>query len=108
MCHRLGVGLQRACISVLPNLCSNLILVLNFQWKHKSVIFDFGGEEAPLTINSLRTLNVDPLSPFENLTADCHLIITKSRQYSRDDIEFINKEVKRLFADGIIEPSQSP
>jgi transposase InsO family protein/uncharacterized protein YqgQ len=95
-------------VSVLPNLCSSLILGLDFQGKHKSVTFEFGGKEPSLIISSLSTLNVDPPSPFENLTADCHPIITKSRQYSRDDIEFIDKEVKRLLADGIIEPSHSP
>ena len=51
---------------------------------------------------------MDPPCPFENLTADCHPIITKSRQYNREDTDFIDKEVKRLLAEGIIEPSRSP
>ena len=85
-----------------------MILGFDFQGMHKSVIFEFGGDKPPLTVNSLSTLNVDPPSPFENLTADCHPIITKSRQYCREDTDFIDKEVKRLLADGIIEQSQSP
>ena len=46
--------------------------------------------------------------PFANLTPDCHPIATKSRRYSQEDFEFIDKEVKRLLKEGIIGPSRSP
>ena len=43
-----------------------------------------------------------------NLTTDCHPIATKSRRYSQEDSVFIDKEVKRLLEEGIIEPTRSP
>lgn len=49
-------------VSVLPNLCTNLILGLDFQAKHESVTFEYGGSETPLTVCNLGTLNL--LTPF--------------------------------------------
>ena len=51
---------------------------------------------------------MDPPQLFVNLSDDCRPIATKSRKYSRDDSVFISSEVKRLLAEGIIEPSLSP
>ena len=45
---------------------------------------------------------------FNNLTGDCHPIATKSRRYSYKDKKFIEKEIKRLVKEGIIEPNNSP
>ncbi|KAK3726270.1 hypothetical protein QZH41_003048 [Actinostola sp. cb2023] len=95
-------------LSVLPGLCADLILGLNFQSQHESVTFNYGGPKPSLSICGLSTLNMDPPAPFANLTADCHPIITKSRRYSQEDLAFINGEVERLLKEGIIEPSQSP
>ncbi|XP_048582652.1 uncharacterized protein LOC125561897 [Nematostella vectensis] len=82
--------------SVLPGLCADLILGVDFQSKHESVIFQYKGSEPPLSVCSFSTLNVDPPEPFANLTADCHPIATKSRRYSQEDSTFIDEEVKRL------------
>ena len=49
-----------------------------------------------------------PVHLFKHLRADCRPIATKSRRYSRFDTEFISVEVKRLFREGLIEPSNSP
>ena len=95
-------------LSVMPGLCSDLILGLDFQSQHDSVTFKYGGTKPPLSVCSLTTLNIEPPSPFGNLTADCHPIATKSRRYSKDDLTFISDEVERLLEEGIIEPSQSP
>ena len=53
-------------------------------------------------------MNIDPPSPFANLTSDCHPVAAKSRRYSAEDLTFISGEVDRLLKEGIIEPSQSP
>ena len=53
-------------------------------------------------------LHIEPPEPFANLTTDCHPIATKSRRYSQEDSAFIDKEVKRLLEEDIIEPSRSP
>ncbi|CAB4023461.1 Hypothetical predicted protein [Paramuricea clavata] len=95
-------------LSVLPGLCADLILGLDFQSQHESVIFQNGGSKPPLSVSSFSKLNVEPPEPFANLTSDCHPIATKSRRYSQEDTEFIDKEVTRLLEEGIIEPSQSP
>ena len=61
-------------LSVLPELCADLILGIDFQSQHSSVVFHYGGSEPPLSVYGLRTLNVDLPELFVNLTADCHKI----------------------------------
>ena len=95
-------------LSVMPGLCCDLILGLDFQSQHDSVTFKYGGTKPPLSVCGFTTLNIEPPSPFENLTADCHPIATNSRRYSQDDLTVIGNEVERLLKEGIIEPSQSP
>ena len=81
-------------LSVMPGLCSDLILGLDFQSQHDSVTFTYGRTKPPLSVCSLTTLNIEPPSPFSNLTADCHPIATKSRRYSKEDLTFIGNEVE--------------
>ena len=95
-------------LSILPGLCSELILGLDFQKQHQSVSFQHGGPEPPLVVGGLSTLKVEPPDLFTNLTADHHPIATKSRRYSYDDRKFIDTEVQRLLKEGVIEPSNSP
>ena len=97
-------------LSVLPGLCADLILGLDFQSQHSSVTFHYGGSEPPLAVCGFSKLNIDPPEPFANLTADCHPIASKSRRYSQEDSAFIDEEVKRLLKlkEGIVEPSLSP
>lgn len=66
-------------LSVLPELCADLILGIDFQSQHSIVVFHYGGSEPPLSVYGLSTLNVDPPELFVNLTADCHKIASKSR-----------------------------
>ena len=72
------------------------------------MVFNYGGPKPSLSVCGFSTLNISPPEPFANLSADCHPIVTKSRPYSRDDLDFIDKEVQRLLKEGIIEPSKSP
>ena len=95
-------------LSVLPGLCTDLILGLDFQSQHSSVTFHYGGSEPPLVICGFSKLNIDPPEPFSNLTANCHPVAAKSRRYNHEDSAFIDEEVKRLLKEGIIEPSLSP
>lgn len=62
-------------LSVLPGLCADLILGIDFLSQHSSVVFHYGGSEPPLSVCGFSTLNVDPPEPFANLTADCHPIV---------------------------------
>ena len=70
--------------SVLPELCAELILGLDFQSQHKSVIFEHGSKPS-LSVCGLSSLIKDPPQLFANLSSDCRPIATKSRKYSRDD-----------------------
>lgn len=44
---------------------------------------------------------------FDNLSPNCKPIAIKSRRYSEADTKFINSEVKRMFAEGIVGPGLS-
>ena len=95
-------------LSVLPWLCADLILGLDFQSEHESITFQYGGSQSPLSVCGFTTLNMDPAVPFANLTENCHPMVRKSRRYSRDDLKFIDGEVELLLKEGVIEPSNSP
>ena len=77
-------------VSVLPGLCANLILGLDFQSQHESVVLHYGGSETTLSVCGFSTLHIEPPEPFANLTTDCHPIATKSRRYSQEDSAFID------------------
>ena len=91
-------------LSILPGLCADLLLGLDFQKQHQSAIFQHGGPQPPLEVCGLSMLKVGPLELFANLTVDCHPIATKSWRYSHDDRKFIDAEAQRLLKEGIIEP----
>ena len=60
-------------------------------------------------MNVLKALKVtNPPLLFQYLTKDCRPITTKSRRHSNADCRFISTEIRRLLAEGIIEPSTSP
>ena len=64
-------------------------------------------KNTPITCG-LKPAKVEPPKPFSNLSHDCRPIATKSRRYSSEDKTFINAEITRLLAEGVIEPSNSP
>ena len=97
-----GCTYENLRLMVLPRLCADLVLGVDFQSKHTTVVFNYGGPEPPLSVCGFSTLNMDPPEPFANLTDDCHPVATKSRRYSQEDISFINSEVERQLAEGII------
>ena len=75
--------------------------------KHKSVEFDFDGDEPPLRISGMTAMDVKSPSLFSKLTPDCKPIAVKSRRYTSSDAKFIESETQRLLAEVIIEPSTS-
>ena len=93
---------------VLTDLCSDIILGHDFQNLHKEVCFPFEGELPPLTVCGVTAANIEPPSLFNNLSPDTKPIAVKSRRYPADDELFIQNEVKKLLADGVIERSSSP
>lgn len=95
-------------LSVLPYLCSDIILGHDFLSQHQKVSVDFGGSKPPLNVCGLTTFTVSPPPLFENLTPNCAPVATKPRRYSAEDQAFIASETQKLLAEGIIEPSTSP
>ena len=77
--------------------------------QHKAVSIHFSGTEPPLHLKVLKTLKVtNPSLLFQYLTKDRRPIATKSRRHSNADCPFISIEIRRLLAEGIIEPNTSP
>ena len=99
---------EKVRLFVLPNLCTNLILGLDFLSRHKSVTLNYGGNEPPLSICGLSTIKTKPKSLFPNLPPNCKPVADCRRKYSLEDQQFIAKEVDRLLKEGVIEPSRSP
>ncbi|CAH8626418.1 unnamed protein product [Dicrocoelium dendriticum] len=95
-------------LSVLSNLCSDVLLGHNFLKYHRKIEISFHGSRPPFTICGLLAALVEPFPLFEHLALNCQPIVTKSRRHSESDETFIQSEIKRLHADGIIQPSRSP
>ena len=95
-------------LSILPDLCADIVLGKDFLKLHKSVTFEYGGSLPPLVLAGIGTLKIDPPSLFEHKHPDIEPIRAKRRRYSHEDTMFIQQEVDRLLSQGIIEPSTSP
>ena len=102
-------------VSVMRNLCVDLLMGKDFMKKHKSVTFQFDGSLPALlfpakksAICCLSVMNIDPPSLFSNLPPDTKPIASKSRKYSKSDLKFIQEVIKRLLSEGVIEESTSP
>lgn len=86
---------QDVSFSVMDGLCAYVILRLDFQTRHETIIFEHGGK-VPL------------LSVCVHLTAHCKPVAVKSRKYSHEDRSFIRSKLSRLLNEGIVEASQLP
>ena len=95
-------------LSVIQDLCCDVILGHNFLKQHSVIKIPFGGSMPPLTICGPTSAAVPPPSLFANLTEDCKPVAVRSRHHSHADQKFISSEVSRLLKEGVIEPSISP
>ena len=91
-------------LSLLRDLCSDVLLGHDFLKQHKHIIIPFGGSEPPFSLCSLTAAHVEPPTLFGNLSSLCKPIATKSRRLTFSDQKFVESEVSRLIADRIIEP----
>ena len=106
--HLSGREYNNIKLSVMANICCDVILGHSFLCEHSSVEIPFGGPLPPLTVCRLTTIkNIPYPSLFTNLTPDCRPIAVKSRRHSIPDTKFIQSEISRMLKEGIIEPSQS-
>ena len=102
-------------LSIMNNLCVDVILGLDWQARHESLTFKFQGPEPPIEISQKETgvcglaqMKTEPVRLFANLTPDCKPIAAKSRRYCVADRRFISDEIQSLLKAGLIEPSNSP
>ena len=95
-------------LSLLPDLCADVVLGQDFMKLHQSVEFTLQGSRPKLTICGISKMNLRAPSLFPNLTNDCRPIATPTRRHSSTDSTFIRKEIDALLREGIIEESQSP
>ena len=100
-------------LGVLQDLCSDIILGLDFQKQHSEVTFSFGGPKPSLVVKdesvcALAAAKVEEPSLFANLKSNLKPISTKSRRFNAVDQEFIRAEVQQMLDEDIIEPSNSP
>ena len=104
-----GQEYKSVSVTVLKNLITNVILRRDFMTQHQSINIHFGGVKPTLQLVGLEAVKAStPVKLFQYLYNDCRPIATKARRYSWQDKSFISSEIKRLLADDLIEPSNSP
>ena len=100
-------------MGVVRELCADLILGQDFLKRHKSATFLMGGPLKAIEVNQCNTCGVaaadiQPPRLFQFLDPKIRPIATPSRRFNLVDMQFIRKEVEKLLAQGVIEPSRSP
>ena len=103
---------------VLENLCCNLIIGHDILKSYDTLVIKFGGPKPSLRVDNITdsafacklsaVKMVDSPPLFEYISPDVMPIACKSRRFSIPDKQFIDLEIQRLLAEGIIEPSISP
>ena len=76
-------------------------------WRYYIIFWadlSFGGNICNLAVAKV----TPPPTLFSHLSKDYHSITTKRRKYSNDNKNFIDSEIKRLLAEKIVKPSNSP
>ena len=105
-------------LGVMDNLCTDVILGLDFTKEHEEVRFKLHSNKSLLEVDSgvvkrmdngclVMAANIDPPRIFRTVRKDCKPVVTKSRRYSKEDETFIKEEVMKLLKEGVIEPSNS-
>ena len=102
----------------MKNLCTDILLGIDFQRQHTSVKYHFGGEMPELNIHGMKQCeekscnlvqaDVKAQTLFQGMYRDVKPIAAKSRQFSTDDRKFIDDQVTNLLKEGVIEESKSP
>ena len=103
-----GTVYNRVCLSVLSDLCTEVILGQDFMRLHDGIFIKFGGQRPTLRVCSLARANVTSPSLFSNLLPNCKPVVTNSRRYLDSDKSFIREEIEKLLKEDVIEPSSSP
>ena len=100
-------------LSVLPNLCSDIILGQDFMSQHSPISLEFRGSKKDLVISHPISCSVpsalkDIPSLFSNIDPACKPITTKCKSCGEGDRLFIQTEIEKMIKEGVIEESTSP
>ena len=100
-------------LNVLENLCSDVILGLDFQSQHQRLIFEFDGTSPDMIVSNksncaVAAASTEAVSLFSNLSPGAKPIATKSRRFNKEDQEFIQETIDKWSEEGVIQPSSSP
>ena len=102
-------------LSLLKDLCSDVIPGHDFQKQHQHLKFNMGGPKPGLLIPfpsditcAVSAASIGDASLFTNILPTCRPIATRSRHISVNDKAFIQREIVKLLQTGVIEPSSSP
>ena len=100
-------------LSVLPHLCSDIVLGQDFMSQHSTISFAFGGSKKDLVIShpiscSVPSVLVNTPSLISNIDPACKPITTKSKRCEESDRLFIQTEIEKMIKEGVIEQSTSP
>lgn len=93
-------------LTVMKNLCADLIIGLDILSAFSSVTMQYGGVKEPLTLCTAHS--IDPPILFGDIDPSCKAIAMKSRRYSEPDKKFIKQELQKLHNRDAIESSRSP
>ena len=104
----LNTHYPRVKLSLLQNLCSDVLLGHDFLKQHKHLQIAFGGPKPPFSLCGLTAARVPLPTLFGTLSPDCKPVATRSRRLNPNDQKFVEVEIKRLLDEQIIEPSNSP
>ena len=101
--------------TLLDNLVKEVIVGLKVLKKHRAITLKLDGKEKPLNFKpakashlSVMCSNVEFPTLFPGINQNTNPVRMPSRKYSKDERNFIEKEIKRLLQDDIIEESISP
>ena len=93
-------------LAVMKNLCTDLLLGIDFQKQHEAVRINYGGDlpelNVPDNVCNLVKADVPDQQLFPDLPKDTKPIACKSKQFSTEDRAFIDSEIKQLLENGII------
>ena len=93
-------------VTVMNNLCSDLIVGLDILAQYSSITLELGGQKEAAVIASVA--DVPPPLLFTELDPNCKPIAVKSRRYSEYDKNFIKAEIDNLLKNDKIEECRSP
>ena len=107
-----GVNYNFVSLKIMKNLCTDILLGHDFQSQHKQVVFKFGGRKDDFigarNVCAISSVTAAFPSLFRNILNDVKPTAVKSRQFNKSVQEFINREITRQRAKGIIQPRISP